>query len=190
MIIAVRIWTMGYIGGVPTSVKSPPPSSPEDFFAGVDEMRAYLDRHQQDPAHRHVRLAGVARDLLRPHRSTRLWPWLLQELGDALGASSGAVLTPGDAGWHSVHVIGGPTPLPSSRVFSTLLRDGAPDASAAIVQVVAGEGAVLPARGSDGVLAVIWLAGIVAIDAETCALLQAILDTAATVSETRASLGT
>ena len=81
----------------------------EDFFRGVDELRAHLDRHLQDPTRRRSRLGAVALELLKPRDARELCRWLVSEVADAIGASAAVVFVREGGGgsfvaWHAVGV--------------------------------------------------------------------------------------
>ncbi|MBI3180486.1 MAG: hypothetical protein HYZ27_12545, partial [Deltaproteobacteria bacterium] len=68
-----------------------------DFFAGVDEMRAHVDRHSRDPERRRARLARIAEEMPR-HRQQPLSAWLVAELRQAMAARACTLLRR-DGGW-------------------------------------------------------------------------------------------
>jgi GAF domain-containing protein len=153
------------------TVKAPVARELADFFEGVAEMRAHLDRRLQDPERRRRRLAAIARELLRPREGRELCRWLVTELAAAVGASSAAVWVRehGDALtlWHA---LGAPPPDPTSH----------PGESTA---PTAPDGLMLPLAGADGPVGALWLQARTPLDPDTAALVAALAETAGVALE-------
>lgn len=58
----------------------------DDFFDGVDEMRAYLDRNVQAPAQRRDRLARIVTELPRRLSRPDFEAWFFSRVAAAVGA--------------------------------------------------------------------------------------------------------
>ena len=161
-----------------STVKTHAQPDVDSFFAGVDEVRTYLDRQRQDPRQRRARLSRIAAELLKPRSARALSEWLVNELSAALGASAAALLTPGpEHGWQTRCALGEP-PL---------------DAWLARATALAGE-PILPAgelwiklEGVDGLVGILAFT-VQELDDSAMTLVLAIADTASVVLE-RAFLG-
>jgi hypothetical protein len=124
----------------------------DSFFSGLDEMRARLERHNQDPAHRHERLGRLATDLLKPREPRLLARWLTQALGEALGATGAALQVRGGAEgiWTTLHRSG----AIDLESFAPALR-ALPDDAAAARPLP--EGVLVPLLGIERVVGVLLL---------------------------------
>jgi hypothetical protein len=128
----------------------------EAFFAGVAEMRAYLDRNIQDPRRRQQRLARLAEALLKPRGARALGDWLVRQLRDAVGAES-VGLWVGDGLWS----VAGCTPAPE----------------------VPAHAVTFTLSGARGPMGAVRLEGAPALDAASLRLVEALCDTAAMAIE-------
>lgn len=142
-----------------------------EFFDGVAEMRAHLDRRLQDPERRRRRLAAIARELLRPREGRELCRWLVTELAGAVGASSAAVWVREQGGALTLlHAIGAPPPEPAPRAGE----------SATPTRV---DGLMLPLAGTDGPVGMLYLHARTPLDADTASLVAALAETAGVALE-------
>ncbi len=69
----------------------------EAFFADVDQARAYLDRHLQDPTRRRARLVRACAQLPALRSAHALGDWLISGMSRALGASAAILWLSHDA---------------------------------------------------------------------------------------------
>ena len=160
-----------------------PHSTPavDDFFAGVDEMRALLDRELQDPERRRGRLAAIAGELLKPRAKGELCRWLVSELAVAIGANVASILVREHGAFPLVsgHTVGVP---PEGSVIPTL--DEVVRLAANEAELFASSGAVVvPLKGIDGIVGALWLVIRTPLDAGSAELLRAIADTAGVALE-------
>lgn len=138
----------------------------ESFFDGVDEMRAYLDRHLQDPERRRARLAVIAQELLKPRSPQELARWLVHQVAGALGATSVTLLvqTHEDA-WRALE---GQRYPPDDKLAHL---------STTAQPAISVEGALLPLVGVEGVVGALWIELASPLDATAQSLMMAIADT-------------
>lgn len=158
------------------------------FFAGVDEVRAYLERHRQDPESRRARLSQLASELLKPRQAGALVSWLTCELASALGARFAAIWVRRSelARFECWHAVGKPSPQhdPEAVARSALasLDAAAREADAREADASATHhderGLMVPVLGSATLLAGVWLELDSPLDAATLRLLEALAATA------------
>jgi hypothetical protein len=146
----------------------------ERFFAGVDRLRAHLDRHIQDPQRHRARLSAVAQDLLKSCVASDLGRWLCHKLQEAIGARACTLLL-ADTGWKAWRVAGTSQGLPAPDRLVTAGQRQAP---------VSEEGNLLvPVLGTVGAVGALWIEGGAELDAATEVLLQALANTAGVMLE-------
>lgn len=154
-------------------------SEVEAFFAGVDEARALLDRLGHAPERRRERLAGLAKELLRPRPAAELAAWFVEALAELLAARGVELIAAGAelATW-AVHgsVVARPKP---AQLAALLPRSGPlPE------QPVELPGGVFVAViGQVGPVAGLWIEGAPELEPATRAVLQALADAAAVALE-------
>lgn len=167
--------------------KRPPPGELEAFFAGVDEVRAYLERSAEDPARGRTRLAKIAQDLVRHRDAEDLVRWLASSLLESLGGKGGSFWLREDAcgsadAFRPWLNLGGGCEVPGT---------GPPPWSAsgsASALSAADSGLWLKLAGPNGIVGVLWLQGSKPPDAENLALVEAIAETAGLLLEQRLRL--
>ncbi len=140
------------------------------FFAGVDEVRAFLDRSIQDPERRRARLSNIAALLLKPREARVLVEWLAGQLAAALGARAVAVfvcpatqISP--ACWCSV---GSPHGRPQEVAELLAQR------SVGVQLLVRPPGMLLPLAGGERIVGAVWFEVDEPLDRGSQALLQAL----------------
>jgi GAF domain-containing protein len=171
---------------VPRSVKPRSDVDFDSFFAGVAELRAYLDRHLQDPERRRARLGRIAAELLKPRAGVALEDWLVQQLADSMGSAAALLARPSaDGSWRAGATVGTPQPSRYEKALAPLAKQ--PSAASPLPFEAEG-GLVVPLSGVERLLGAVWLEDALHIDATSAALLQAIAETAAVLLEQEALL--
>lgn len=136
-------------------------------------MRAYLDRHIQDPERRRARLGHIARELLRPRTAGELGEWLTKQLREAVGATACTILLR-RADWAPWKVAGKPGRLPDTSDLEALTSGSPGDSGSAR----AGEDLLLAIPGVDSLIGALWVEAGRDLDRLSGALVKAIADTA------------
>lgn len=140
------------------------PLTPEEFFDGVAEMRAHLDRTGVSRAR--GELTRMAIDLVRPRRNFRTW--LCDGLRSALEAR-GVALVRMSAEMDGFS--GDVKRLPKPSRFASMVGQENP--------VSTDDGTLITLFGINGPVGALWLERHAAMDARTAAILQALLGAAA-----------
>lgn len=148
------------------------------FFAGVREVRSYLERHNQDPTHRRQRLGALVTELIKAREPRELASWLLRELAGAVGASGAALYVcnmpvPGWKVWQHTGNLDAASFLPTIGDLAPRGED--------IVEVTGG--LVVPCLGVERLVAAIVLLLTTPLDAAAQNLLQALAATAGVALE-------
>ncbi len=141
-------------------------------------MRAYLDRHIQDPERRRTRLGHIARELLRPRSASELGCWLTSQLCEAVGATACTIFLR-RGGWVPWKVAGHAGPSPDPRELDAL----ATRAPADVMAATAGENLLLGIRGVEGLIGALWVESGRDLDTVSGALVRAIAETAGVILE-------
>lgn len=152
----------------------------EAFFAGVTEMRAYLDRHIQDPERRRERLARIAGALAKRRSPVELADWLAAQLREALGAAGCAVFRHEGAWlpWRQAGVVRVP---PTAAELGKWINVSPGRFDQDPLQTR--HGIVVALAGLDGLVGALWIEEGHDLDPVSRALLQAIADTAGAALE-------
>jgi hypothetical protein len=138
-------------------------------------MRQTLERSIQDAEHRRARLERVAAAMLRSRGSADFAAWLVQQLRDALGASTCAMALK-DSEWRPWLVAGGAASEPPMAALAGL-------APGAAEPIAVGPGLLVPLPGIAGVVAAVWIETTPPVDESSRALLAAIGGTAGVIIE-------
>jgi hypothetical protein len=145
-------------------VAGKPKISLEEFFEGVAEMRAHLDRTGASRAR--GELTRMAMELVRPRASFEAW--LCDGLRSALEAR-GVALVRLSA---EIDTCAGEVKrLPKRARLTTMLGQTEP--------ISTDDGTLITMHGVDGPVGALWLERHAAIDAQAMAILQALLGAAA-----------
>ncbi len=158
----------------------------DEFFDGVNEARAYLERHQQGSEQRISRLSHLTRVLMRTRGARGLAQWLTTRIAVALGAES-IRLWVNDERWRVWWRIGERRgeALESGGQFN-----GHPDRHPELLAsttIKDGE-YYMPLQGSGGCIALVVISDCEEIDDESMSLLEALLATAAVMLEQALSI--
>lgn len=154
------------------------PTTPslEEFFAGVDDARAHLERHSHAARPLWERLRRLAGELLKPRASDELIVWLCEQLHRALGARGLAIWVFRD-GWLLGHQAGKIEGTPVPPVTRDLV-------SSAKLEPTGSEGTLwIGLRGMGPPVAAVWIWGAPPLEGQTPELLLAVCDTAGLLLE-------
>jgi len=143
------------------------------FFAGVEELRRYVDRNLQDPRRRRSRLAQIAQDLVKNRRVRTLAAYLAEQLRFALGARASAMWV-NDGVWACWYRAGAGTNLAPANDMTTAVP---------LFWMDDPTGAWLPLAGTTHVVAALWLEDLQRPDGSTTELLAALASTAGMLIE-------